>query len=591
MKNFRCSLKVLSNLLKFPYPCRYFVFSYLCHKTKPIELMIKSWEDLRPRFEQLLNDNPLTASELEEWFLHRSSLMAEIDEDLAWRYINMTRDTQNEDYQKAYNDFIEYIQPNVIRLSHELNQKLVSHPLLTSLEEKYYTAIRKIKREIELYNERNIDLMSQEDKLAQEFARITGVMTIRCEGKELTLQQASRYLYDHRRGMRKKVYNKIASRRLKDYTKLNDLLDRLIGLRTQIARNAGYGNFRDFKHDELGRFDYTVDDVLRLNESVAAAAVPVMEQVLKIRRDRLGVDSLKPWDLEVDLDKPAPLVPFHSAQEFIEKTIKTLASVRPRYGEYFRIMAEKGYLDLESRKGKAPGGYNYPLLVSGVPFIFMNAAGTISDVHTIVHEAGHAVHSFLSRELKVVEQKELPSEVAELASMSMELISMEHWEHFFPDENELKRAKRYQLESVLRVLPWISLVDSFQQWLYTYPGHTTIDRYAHWLSLVKKYYGQGVDWSEVEWYTANLWQKQLHIFEVPFYYIEYGIAQLGAIAVWRNYKRDPQRALDMYERALSLGYSKPIPEIYKAAGIKFDFSRVYISELMQFVLEQYQQLI
>ncbi len=553
--------------------------------------MINSWDEIKPHFEQLLKQNPQSTDELEKWFLRRSSLLAEIDEDLAWRYINMTRDTQNPDYQKAYNDFIENIQPNIIRLSHELNQKLVSHPLLSSLEEKYHTAIRKIKREIELFNERNIDLMTEEDKLAQEFARITGIMTIRCEGKELTLQQASRYLYDHRRTMRKKVYNKIASRRLKDYNKLNDLLDRLIELRTQIAQNAEYDNFRDFKHDELGRFDYTVEDVLRLNQSVAKAAVPVMEKVLGIRQEKLDVDSLKPWDLEVDLDRAAPLVPFHTAQEFIVKTIKTLASVRPRYGEYFRIMVEKGFLDLESRKGKAPGGYNYPLLVSGVPFIFMNAAGTITDVHTIVHEAGHAVHSFLSRELKALEQKELPSEIAELASMSMELISMEHWHHFFPDGQDLRRARRYQLESVLRVLPWISMVDSFQQWLYTHVGHSSVERYSHWLSLVKKYFGSGVDWSEVEWYAANLWQKQLHIFEVPFYYIEYGIAQLGAIAVWRNYKQDREKALDMYEQALSLGYSRPIPEIYQAAGIRFDFSQEYIQELMNFVMEEYQKLI
>ena len=553
--------------------------------------MIKSWDELKPQFEQLLEQNPQTPEELEKWFLARSELLARIDEDLAWRYINMTRDTQNQQYQKAYNDFIENIQPNVIRYTHKLNQKLISHPLIPSLENKYSTAIRKIKREIELFNERNIALITEEDKLAQEFARITGVMTIRCEGKELTLQQASRYLYDHRRSMRKKVYNKIASRRLKDYNKLNDLLDNLIKIRTQIAHNAGYENFRDYKHDDLGRFDYKVEDVLKLNEAVASAAVPVMEEALELRKQKLGIDSLKPWDLEVDLDKAAPLVPFRSAQEFIEKTIKTLASVRPKYGEYFSIMAEKGFLDLESRKGKAPGGYNYPLLVSNVPFIFMNAAGTITDLHTIVHEAGHAVHSFLSADLKVVEQKELPSEVAELASMSMELISMEHWDHFFSDKEELKRAKRFQLESVLRVLPWISLVDSFQQWLYTHPQHTSLERYSKWLSLVRKYFGQSVDWKEVEWYAANLWQKQLHIFEVPFYYIEYGIAQLGAIAVWRNYKRDPKKALDLYEQALSLGYSKTIPEIYKAAGIKFDFSQEYIKELVQFVFEEYKKLL
>ncbi len=553
--------------------------------------MIKSWNDLLPRFQQLLEENPQTPDQLEQWFIKRSQLYADIDEDLAWRYINMTRDTQNPEYQKAYNYFVENIQPNVIRYSHKLDKKLIEHPLLPDLEKKYYTAIRKIRREIELYREENIPLITQEDKLSQEFARITGVMTIRCEGKELTMQQAARYMYDTRRSMRKKVYNKIARRRLKDYTKLNELMDQLIDLRTQIARNAGYDNFRDYKHDALGRFDYTVKDVLSLNEAVAQKAVPYMDKVFETRRSQLKLKQLKPWDLEVDTRGEKPLKPFETTEEFVEKTIRTLSDVKPRYGDFFRQMYEGGFLDLESRKGKAPGGYNYPLLKTNIPFIFMNAAGTISDVHTIVHEAGHAIHSFLYKDLQIIEQKELPSEVAELASMSMELISMEHWHHFFPDKNDLKRAKRYQIESVLRTLPWISLIDSFQQWSYTNHPHTSLQRYSHWLALMKKYFGSVVDWTEVEWYAANLWQKQLHIFEVPFYYIEYAIAQLGAIAVWKNYKQNPDTALEQYEAALSLGYSRTIPEIYQTAGIKFDFSPEYIEQLIAFVWNEYQKLV
>ncbi len=553
--------------------------------------MINSWNDLLPRFQQLLEENPQTPDQLEQWFIKRSQLYADIDEDLAWRYINMTRDTQNPEYQKAYNDFVENIQPNVIRYSHKLDKKLIEHPLLPQLEKKYYTAIRKIRREIEIYREENIPLITQEDKLSQEFARITGVMTIRCEGKELTMQQAARYMYDTRRSMRKKVYNKIARRRLKDYTKLNELMDQLIDLRTQIAHNAGYDNFRDYKHDALGRFDYTVNDVLSLNEAVAQKAVPYMDKVFETRRRQLKLKQLKPWDLEVDTRGEQPLKPFETTGEFVEKTIRTLSDVKPLYGDFFRQMYEGGFLDLESRKGKAPGGYNYPLLKTNIPFIFMNAAGTISDVHTIVHEAGHAIHSFLYKDLQIIEQKELPSEVAELASMSMELISMEHWHHFFPDKNDLKRAKRYQIESVLRTLPWISLIDSFQQWLYTNHPHTSLQRYSHWLALMKKYFGSIVDWTEVEWYAANLWQKQLHIFEVPFYYIEYAIAQLGAIAVWKNYKQNPDTALEQYEAALSLGYSRTIPEIYQTAGIKFDFSPEYIEQLISFVWDEYQKLI
>ncbi len=553
--------------------------------------MIKNWEELKPRFESLLNENPQTPEALEDWFIRRSRLLMEIEEDLAWRYIRMTGDTTNTEYQKAYNDFIQNIQPHIIRYQHKLNQKLINHPLLPHIEEKYFTAIRIIRKDIQLYREENISLITQDETLSQEFAKITGQMTVRCEGKELTLQQASRYLYDTRRSMRKKIYNKIASRRLKDYVKLNDLLDKLIDIRTQIAQNAGFDNYRDYKHQELGRFDYTVEDVLTLDRSIALTAVPVYNAAFEHRKKTLKLKELKPYDLDVDIEKKPPLKPFETTGEFVEKAIAVLTDVRPKYGDFLRQMYEKGYLDLESRKGKAPGGYNYPLLVSNVPFIFMNAAGTITDVITLLHEAGHAIHAFLSADIQIIEQKEPPSEIAELASMSMELISMEHWDKFFPDPDELKRAKRYQIERVIEVLPWIALVDSFQQWIYTENPHTTAERYAAWLELASTYFPGVIDWREHEWYLANLWQKQLHIYEVPFYYIEYAIAQLGAIAVWRNYKRDPQRALDHYEQALSLGYTRTIPEIYRAAGIEFNFSADYIYELLQFVRQEYEKLV
>ena len=553
--------------------------------------MIKSWKQLEEKFTALLNENITSAGQLEDWLIRRSKLLMEIEEDLGWRYIRMTGDTTNEQYRKDYEFFIENIQPNVIRFEHKLNLKLVNSPYLNQLEQKYFTAIRLIKRQVQLYREENIPLMVEEEKTSQEFARITGSMTIRCQGKEYTLQQASRFLYDPKRSMRKKIYNKIANRRLKDYTKLNEILDKLLNLRTQIAQNAGYDNFRDYKHDELGRFDYSVDDVLKLDKSISLTAVPLYHSALNYRKNKLKLDQLKPWDLDVDVDNKPALQPFKSTEEFVQKAIKTLNAVRPSYGQYLQTMYEKGFLDLESRKGKAPGGYNYPLLVSNIPFIFMNAAGTITDVITLLHEAGHAIHAFLTADIKIIEQKEPPSEIAELASMSMELISMEHWDNFFENPDDLRRAKRYQIERVIEVLPWIALIDSFQHWLYTEYPHITAERYAAWLEQATTYFPKIIDWTGLEWYFANLWQKQLHIYEVPFYYIEYAIAQLGAIAIWRNYKLNPQQALDNYEKALKLGYTRPIPEIYAAAGIEFNFSADYINELLNFVYQEYEKLL
>ncbi len=552
--------------------------------------MIKDWKELEPRFEQLLNREINSPEELENLLIDRSNLLAEIDEDLAWRYINMTRFTENKEYARAYEHFMTDIYPNVVKYSNLLNKKIADSQYLNDIEPKYKTVVREIKKEIELFREENIPLMSKVETVAQKFGQISGKMTIKCKGEEYTMQQASKFLHDPDRSFRKKIYGKIANRRLKDTDKLNKLLSELVDIRHQIALNAGFDNYRDYKHNDLGRFDYSVEDVKRFDESIATEAVPVLDKLMAERKQKLGVEPLKPWDLEVDTDNKPPVKVFDTIDDFIKKSVAVLSDVKPQYGSFLQKMADEGFLDLESRKGKAPGGYNYPLLVSNIPFIFMNAAGNMHDLQTLMHESGHAIHSFLYKDLQVIEQKELPSEVAELASMSMELISMEHWDKFFDNEEDLRRAKKYQLDSVLRVLPWIALIDSFQHWLYEKPQHTTVERYNAWTGLARKYFSKEVDWTSFEWYFMNIWQKQGHIFEVPFYYIEYAIAQLGAIAIWRNYKKNPQKTLEQYEQALSLGYSKTIPEIYQTAGIKFDFSAGYIRELMQFVWSEYEKI-
>jgi len=277
------------------------------------------------------------------------------------------------------------------------------------------------------------------------------------------------------------------------------------------------------------------------------------------------------------------LKPFNSIDQLIERAIACFSKVRPVYGEYLDIMHKEGFLDLESRKGKAPGGFNYPLFESNIPFIFMNATHNLRDFETMMHEGGHAIHAFLCKDIRITQYKETPPEIAELASMSMELISMEHWDVVFQNQSELNRAKKTQLEGVLAVLPWIATVDRFQHWLYTHPEHSVDERLKAWEDIFGLFQGQLVDWDGYQDYLRLIWQKQLHIFEIPFYYIEYGIAQLGAIALWRNYKQNPAQALDQYESALSLGYSKPIPDIYQVAGIEFNFSVEYIKELMDFV--------
>jgi oligoendopeptidase F len=333
----------------------------------------------------------------------------------------------------------------------------------------------------------------------------------------------------------------------------------------------------------LGRFDYTPQDCFNFHDAIAEEVVPMVNVLSKERKEALRVPSLRPWDKAVDPEGREALKPFTNGKELAEKTIEVFHKLDPYLGQCLSIMKEMGHLDLESRKGKAPGGYNYPLAEIGVPFIFMNATSTLRDMVTIMHEGGHAIHNFLTRNLELNDFKSTPSEVAELASMSMELISMDHWNIFFEDENELKRAKREHLEDIIETLPWVATIDKFQHWIYENPQHSFEDRKQAWNKIFDEFADTITDWSGLQEAKDYLWQKQLHLYEVPFYYIEYGMAQLGAIAVWRNFRNDPAKGLQGYQNALKLGYLKSIPEIYKAADIKFDFSRAYIKELMDFV--------
>jgi oligoendopeptidase F len=318
--------------------------------------------------------------------------------------------------------------------------------------------------------------------------------------------------------------------------------------------------------------------------------VPLNKKLAEERKAKLGYGELKPWDTDVDISGRQPVHPFDNGEELAEKTIRAFNRLDPFFGEVISTMRQKGHLDLDSRKGKAPGGYNYPLAVSGYPFIFMNSAGTLRDLETMVHEGGHAIHSVLTKDLFLNAFKSCPSEVAELASMSMELVSMDVWDEFIKDPEELKRAKAEQLEGVIKTLPWIATVDKFQHWLYTNPTHTTEERTQAWKKTADEF-GSGItDWSGYEDAYLHTWHKQLHIYEVPFYYIEYGFAQLGAIGVWKNYVENPQRGLQQYKAALTLGNTATIPEIYAAAGVRFDFSPAYMKELFDFVWSEFEKL-
>ena len=572
-----------SNQIDIPVkPIRHFL---------PQTFTIDSWSKIEPFLINLKERNIASATDLQKWLLDRSELEAVLSEDMAWRYIKMTCDTTNKELLDSFNFFVNEIEPFIAPYSNELNIKLFESPYLVELDqEKYRIYLRGIKKALELYREENIPILTKISIEAQKHGAISGAMTIAWNGEEITLQKASSFMKDTDRKVREAIFRKTQQRREKDKDALNILFSELVQLRHQVALNAGFANYRDYKFDELGRFDYTIQDCFDFHQSIAKEVLALEETSDMERKKLLKLDTLKPWDMDVDEEGRPALKPFESCDQLIDKSIECFYKVRPAYAEYLKIMKAMGHLDLDSRIGKAPGGYNYPLNEIGVPFIFMNSVGTLRDLVTMVHEGGHAIHSFLTRNLEITDFKSTPSEVAELASMSMELISMEHWDVFFKNPVDLKRAKKEALDKALKILLWIAAVDKFQHWIYENPEHTIEERMDAWVKVIDQFSSRVVDWTGLEDAKARLWQNQLHIFEVPFYYIEYGMAQLGAIAVWRNYKRNPEQALDMYEAALRLGYTKSIPEIYKTAGVEFNFCQAYVKELTDFVKNELEKL-
>lgn len=556
-------------------------------------LQINSWQDLQPIFDEILSRNFSTYQDYLNFILDWNKLLSAISEDAGWRYINMTCHTNDERLKQKYLEFVTQIEPHLQIVQNKLNQITYNSPYFQSLPDSEFSIFKKnIQKDIEIFREENVPLFTKIQEFQQKYAEITGSQSIQYDGKTLTLQQASVYLKKLDRKQRKEVYYLINERRQQDETTLNKLLDDLIQLRHQVANNAGFNNFRDYMHYALGRYDYTVQDCKQFHASVQNTVVPILEEIHRIRQKKLNLENdYYPYDTQVDMYGLEPLKPFETEEEFIQKSIQCFEQIDSFFADCLKEMHVQKRLDLSSRIGKAPGGYQYPLYQSNVPFIFMNAVGLHRDLVTLMHETGHAVHFFLNTHYPVIDFKSPPSEVSELASMSMELMTMEHWDVFFPDKKDFMRAKQQQLESVIDALPWIAAIDKFQHLLYEHPQHSVNERYEFWMDIVKKLSAKNIKYDGLEHFLKIRWQAQLHIYEVPFYYIEYAFAQLGAIAIWKNYKQNPKLAIEQYKKALSLGNTKSIPEVYQTAGIQFNFSESYIKDLMHFVWQEYEKCI
>lgn len=545
----------------------------------PANLDGTRWDALQPFYTQLIGRTLHDAAALERLLLDRSELDAAAEEAAANLYIGMTRHTDDPLARDRYRDFVEKVEPELKKVGFELDRKIVDCPFAAQLDpQRYSVLLRSLRRSVEIFREANIPLETEVTMLDQKYSEINGAMTVQFDGQERTLPQMARYLEETDRAVRQASWEAVATRRLQDADAINDVFEKMIALRTRLADNAGYANFRDFQHARLQRFDYTPADCERFHEGAEKVCVPLLRTLNAERARALGVDALRPWDLKVDLRGRGPLRPFDGAEDLVKRSSAVFKRMDPELGGLFDSMRAGDCLDLESRKGKAPGGYQYQRQRSRSPFIFMNAAGLHRDVTTMVHEAGHAFHSLLCAHDPLVAYRGSPMEFAEVASMSMELLTFPYLDEFYGPEDG-NRARRDQLESLSTMLPWIATIDAFQHWIYLNPTHTRKDREQYWVHLNDRF-GAAVSWTGHEEALRSLWQRQLHLFGVPFYYIEYGIAQLGALQMWLQSRRDPKAALANYKRGLSLGASRPLPELFKAAGLRFSFGPETMGELM-----------
>ena len=550
----------------------------------PAAFAKSSWDEIVPYFDDLL-ERSVTGESVEAWLRAWSRLEELVTEAAAQAMIAYTIDTSDADKEKDHLRFSTEILPKMEERSVELARRFVA---LGYTSPELATTLARFRTSIEIFRDANIPLFSELEELSARYQRITGSMTVEWEGVERPLPQLQPYLKSPDREVRERAFRASTQPYIEERGALAGLFDRMYELRQRAARNAGFANYRDYIFPAKFRFDYTPADCERFHEAVERTVTPAVARVMEHRRQRLGLDALRPWDLAVDPYRAAPLRPFQTVEEFVGAARRVFDQVDPVLGAQFQTMIDERLLDLDSRKGKAPGGYCETLHFRGRPFIFMNAVGLVDDVMTLLHEAGHAFHAFASHRQPLIWQRHPGSEAAELASMSMELLAAPSLAlptgYFTPEDH--RRAWLEHLEDVLLSLIHIAGVDAFQTWIYTSAdGADALARDEAWLRIRARF-ERGVDWTGLERERVARWYRQLHIFMYPFYYIEYGIAQIGALQVWRNSLSDHRSAVARYREALALGAVRSLPDMYRAAGAKLSFDAALLGELVQLVEEQ-----
>jgi oligoendopeptidase F len=561
----------------------------------PTDLQVNDFASVEPLYRELL-DRPIDSPDaLQRWLRDLSELSAVVDEIGSRRYINKSCHTDDKALEAAYLQFVEEIDPKIKPLFFALQKKFADSPHRAGLTDRRYAMLeRKWRADVEIFRDENVPLETQITKLNNEYDKACGAMMVNFRGQEYTMQQIGRFLEEPDRATREEAYRLSVERRLRERGTIDDIFDQLLPLRQTIAAQANLPDYRAYCWKAYKRFDYTPDDCLRFADAIADSVLPVVEQFDRQRVSDLGLAKLAPWDHAVDPKNRPPLRPFAEDQTdlFIDRTKAIISRLSPQLADDFETLRQRKNLDLASRKGKQPGGYQANLEEAREPFIFMNAAGMQRDVEVLLHEGGHAFHSLAARNEELVFLRSAPMEFCEVASMSMEALGADHMDVFYDDPALAARAKRSYFEGVIRFFPWMATIDSFQHWIYANPTHSRAQRTAEWLRLRDRFGGSPElhDWTGFDAVRETQWQRQLHLFHAPFYYIEYGIAQLGALQLWMKAKENPRQALANYRAALALGGTRPLPELFAAAGIRFDFSHRTLGPLMNAVQEELAQL-
>ena len=545
------------------------------------------WENIEPFTKNLL-ERKLTCSVCLETLIKDASTLAEhVSEAGALLYIGMTCDTESEEKRGLFLDFVSNVRPKLSEFSDALNRRIVEHSAVGDLPDRYVLMLRGMRTDIEIFRKENIPLNVKQTELVTEAQGITGGMTVEFDGDERTFPQMSVYLESNERSVRQAAWTAMSERRMQAHERMSEIFDELVTLRHQIALNAGFESYTQYMFKAMHRFDYSIEDCLEFHDSVESVCMPLLREINRERKEALGLNNLSPWDVNEktgagpDIHGREPLRPFETVDEMVEKLSEMFHEISGDLGIKFDKLVEMDTLDLDTRKGKAPGGYQYYLEKSRVPFIFMNAAGLQGDLETMIHEAGHAFHSLYCGHLELIDERNYPIEFAEVASMSMELLTQPWWNKFYGKE-EADRARRTHLEGVVFLLPWIATIDSFQHWIYENPGHTRKERSEAWLSIRGRF-GSEMDWMDHSEFKEVSWQQQGHLYGVPFYYIEYGIAQLGSLQLWKTQLDNPQKALDDYANAMKLGNTRTLPELFSSADLKLGFDEGHFLSLMDSV--------